>query len=199
MISTKLSTPPIILASGSKYRQTLLQKLAIDFETASPSIDESPKSQEPPAQLAVRLGQQKAQALKSRYPKHLIIGSDQVAYFDGCYLEKPGTRDRAIRQLHSVSGRQVEFFTSICVLNSTTGEYLSDLDTTTVLFKPLTSAQIESYLDRDEPYDCAGSFKAESLGIALFEKINSEDPNALIGLPLIKLIKLLAHFNVNIL
>ncbi|MCX7087890.1 MAG: Maf family protein [Methylococcales bacterium] len=189
-----MSANPLILASSSPYRQELLHKLKIDFIAESPAVNEERLAQEKPEQLAVRLGIAKAHALQNRYPEHLIIGSDQVAVLQDRLLSKPGDRDTAIRQLQLASGHCVEFFTSVCVLNSNTGQYLTDLDITYVYFKPLTLSQIERYIDLDTPFDCAGSFKAESLGVALFEKVLSEDSNALIGLPLIKLCGLLEKF-----
>lgn len=194
-----MSNPPLILASGSSYRRALLSKLAIDFIADTPDIDESKQNHESPDQLALRLSIQKAQALQTKYPQHLIIGSDQVAFRERQQLIKPGNRIQAIQQLQLAMGQTVKFFTGVCVLNSKTGEYLYDLDITTAYFKKLTTAQIERYIDLDAPFDCAGSFKAESLGIALFEKIQSDDPNALIGLPLIKLIALLEQFKFKIL
>ncbi|NOT84523.1 MAG: septum formation inhibitor Maf [Methylococcaceae bacterium] len=189
----------LVLASSSPYRLALLKTLKVDFIADSPEVNEAPLSAEMPAQLATRLGIAKAHALQHRYPQHLIIGSDQVAALHNQFLSKPGDRDTAIRQLQLASGHCVEFFTSVCVLNTNTGDYLTDMDTTRVYFKALTLTQIERYIDLDTPFDCAGSFKAESLGIALFEKIVSEDHNALIGLPLIKLCALLEKLQFNIL
>ena len=187
-------TPPLVLASSSPYRRALLNKLHIDYIAAAPAIEESPLPNETPKQLALRLGIQKAQALKSKYPNHLIIGSDQVAAYDNQLLGKPGNRINAVQQLQAMSGRTVVFYTSIAVYHSATDTSVSDCDKTTVYFKTLSNGQIERYVDLDRPFDCAGSFKAENLGIALFDKIESEDPNALIGLPLIKLIALLEYF-----
>lgn len=196
-----MTTPklPLVLASSSLYRQTLLHKLTSHFITASPAIDETPLPQEAPEALAMRLSIAKASALKTPYAQHLIIGSDQVAALHQQFLSKPGNRHKAIQQLQAASGQCVEFFTGLCVLNTDTGQYLTDLDITRVHFKTLTLAQIERYIDRDQPFDCAGSFKAESLGIALFEKIDGSDPNALIGLPLMKLIRLLDQFHYPVL
>lgn len=190
---------PLVLASSSPYRQALLQKLTPHFIAASPAVDETSLPQEAPETLAMRLSIAKASALKIPYAQHLIIGSDQVAALHQQFLSKPGNRHTAIQQLQAASGQCVEFFTGVCVLNSNTGKYLTDLDITRVYFKTLTLAQIERYVDRDQPFDCAGSFKAESLGIALFEKIDANDPNALIGLPLMKLIRLLGQFHYPVL
>lgn len=193
-----MTTIHLVLASTSAYRQLLLRKLKVDFITASPDTDETPLPQELPAALALRLSIAKAKALRDQYPHHLIIGADQVAALQQQFLSKPGSREIAIQQLQAASGQCVEFYTGICVLNTNTGEYLTDLDTTRVYFKPLTTSQIERYVDLDTPFDCAGSFRVESLGIALFEKIACEDQNALIGLPLLKLINLLAQFQFKI-
>jgi septum formation protein len=192
-------TSDLVLASSSRYRREILAKLGIPFVTATPEIDEAVKPTEKPDQLALRLARQKAQALAQRFPRHLIIGSDQVAMLDGQQLTKPGDRDRAIAQLRAASGRAVEFFTAVCVLDSATGTTRADLDKTVVRFRPLTDAMIEAYVDRDRPFDCAGGFKSESLGVVLFETIETEDPNALVGLPLLRLIRLLEGFGVDVL
>lgn len=193
------SLPPLVLASGSRYRRELLAKLGLPFETASPDIDETPKPGEAPAALAMRLAQEKAGALVQRFPQHLIIGSDQVATLDEAQLTKPGDRAGAIRQLRSASGRAVTFLTAVCVLDARTGRSCADLDRTVVRFRPLTDAVIEAYVDRDRPFDCAGGFKSEGLGIALLDAMETEDPNALVGLPLIRLIRLLEKFDVAVL
>lgn len=189
----------IVLASSSKYRRQLLEKLGIDFLSCSSDIDESPQTGESPEALVNRLSIAKAEEVGKTHPNHLIIGSDQVAVLDQDILGKPGGRDAAMQQLAKQSGRAVQFYTGICVLNSATGQRLSDLDVCSVHFKTLEPSQIQTYIDRDQPFDCAGSFKSEGLGIALFNKIVGEDPNALVGLPLIKLVALLQKFGVNIL
>lgn len=176
-----------------------MKKLHLNFKAFSPEVDEGPLANEAPEALAVRLGKLKAQALCEQYPDHLIIGSDQVAVINGKQLHKPGNRPKAIEQLQAASGNTVTFFTSVCIINSSTMHYMTDLDVCTVFFKTLTRRQIEHYVDLEAPYDCAGSFKSESLGIALFEKIQGDDPNALTGLPLIKLISLLEKFGVCVL
>lgn len=176
-----------------------MKKLHLNFKAFSPEVDEGPLANEAPEALAVRLGKLKAQALCEQYPDHLIIGSDQVAVINGKQLHKPGNRTKAIEQLQAASGNTVTFFTSVCIINSSTMHYMTDLDVCTVFFKTLTRRQIEHYVDLEAPYDCAGSFKSESLGIALFEKIQGDDPNALTGLPLIKLISLLEKFGVCVL
>jgi len=191
-----MKTYNLVLASGSNYRQALLKKLHLDFTVAIPNIDESPLANETPMEQALRLSKLKAYALMEKFPDHLIIGSDQVAMLNGSQLNKPGNRDNAIAQLKAASGNKVSFYTGVCVADSKTRQCLTDLDVCTVFFKTLTLEQIEHYVDLDQPYDCAGGFKSESLGIALFEKIQGDDPNALIGLPVIKLIDLLAQFDV---
>lgn len=183
--------PPLILASSSRYRAELLKKLQLDFITCSRGVDETPHPQEPADALAQRLSISKAQAVAPAYPDHLIIGSDQVAVCNDVLLGKPGNRANAFRQLKAQSSQKVTFYTGLCVLNSRTGQTWTDLDVCHVYFRELSESQIEHYLDVDQPFDCAGSFKSEGYGISLFSKIEGEDPNALIGLPLIKLIGLL--------
>ena len=194
-----MQTNNLVLASSSPYRKHLLQKLFLDFITASPEIDESRHADEAPAQMAIRLGKEKASALQTAYPKHFIIASDQVAMLDQAQLEKPGNKDNAFKQLQLCSAKAVKFYTSVCILDSSTGEIKSALDICTVYFKKLTEQQIINYIDLEQPYHCAGSFKSEGLGIALFERIEGDDPNALVGLPLIKLISLLEAFNIDVL
>jgi len=189
---------PIVLASGSAYRAEVLRKLRVDFQVCSSHIDETPLPGESAENLVQRLSLSKAQAISTRYPNHLIIGSDQLAVCGGQFLNKPGDKPRAIQQLKTQAGRAVKFYTGICVLNSASRHYLDDIDICTTHFKALSDSQIERYLDLEQPYDCAGSFKSEGLGIALFSKITGDDPNALIGLPLIKLIDLLKQFSVEV-
>ena len=188
----------LVLASGSLYRQSLLKNLRVGFISASPDIDESAIDGESPTQLALRLSSEKANSLTQKYPDHLIIGSDQVAILNNKQLTKPGNRENCITQLKSVSGNKVLFYTGVCVLNSRTGQCITDIDLCVVYFRALTTEQIERYVDMDNPFDCAGGFKSESLGIALIERIKGEDPNALIGLPLIKLIEILGQFNFEV-
>lgn len=189
----------LVLASSSVYRKALLEKLHLSFTCASPDIDESEKKGEPPRQMALRLAEKKANALTAGYPHHLIIASDQVAILGQTQLKKTGTHSNAIEQLQLCSGQSVKFYTSVCVLNSANGELKSALDTCTVHFKKLNKQQILKYIELEHPLDCAGSFKSVGLGIALFERIQGDDPNALIGLPLIKLISLLEAFNISVL
>jgi MAF protein len=195
-----MSSPlPLVLASGSTYRKALFDKLGLSYQTASPDIDETPEPGEPPEAQAVRLATGKARALAERFPRHLIIGSDQVAVTDGQRLGKPGNRDNAMAQLRASSGQAVAFHTALCVLDSQDGQARTDIDHTVVHFRALSDREIERYVDRERPLDCAGSFKSEGLGIALFERIETEDPNALIGLPLIRLVRLLETFGVEVL
>jgi len=189
----------IVLASSSKYRRQLLEKLGLDFISCSSDVDETPQCGESVPALVTRLSIAKAEKVAQTYADHWVIGSDQLAVLDQEVLGKPGGRDAAITQLGRQSGRTVAFYTGLCVLNSATGQYLTDLDICEVHFKTLTPAQIVAYVDRDRPFDCAGSFKSEGLGISLFSKIVGDDPNALIGLPLIKLVTLLEKFGVHVL
>lgn len=181
----------LVLASSSPYRRQLLERLELAFEHSAPNIDERPKPDENPAQTAERLAINKARALASRYPEHLIIGSDQTAVCDNRLYGKPGNAETAITQLTSLSGNTAVFHTGVCVLNSATNTVLSAVVSTTVVFRPLEPGTINHYIEREKPFDCAGSFKAEGLGIALFDAIHSDDPTALTGLPLIRLRQLL--------
>lgn len=175
--------PPLVLASTSPYRRELLSRLRLPFETARPEVDETPRGAEAPEDLAVRLATAKAVAVAARHPGAWVIGSDQVATFDGHVLGKPGDRSRAIAQLRSMSGRDVAFFTGVAlVCDDTTFQHL---DTTRVRVRRLGGDEIARYVDAERPFDCAGSFKSEGLGIALFDAIETRDPTALIGLPLI--------------
>lgn len=191
----------LILASGSPYRKALLNKLRLPFHCHSPNIDESPQSGEQPNQLAKRLSITKAASVATSYTANqaLIISSDQVASLNGQCLGKPGNLQNAQQQLKASSGNKVTFYTGLCVWNSITGEYLYDCSKTVVYFRELSSLTINNYLKIDQPFDCAGSFKYESLGIVLFRKIEADDPNSLIGLPLIKLVNMLEKIGVTIL
>jgi MAF protein len=188
----------IVLASSSTYRSQILGKLPLTFTSCSGSVDETPYPNELPRDLAVRLSITKAHAVAKQYPNHLIIGSDQVAACGDILLGKPGNRANALQQLMVQSGKKASFYTGICVLDSRRGIFKTDLDICHVYFKNLTEDQLNRYLDREQPYECAGSFKSEGFGIALFSKIEGDDPNALVGLPLIKLIELLNQFGVAI-
>ena len=189
--------PEIVLASSSPYRRQLLERLGLPFQCQSPDVDESPRAEESPRELALRLAHTKARALAEVFPNHLIIGSDQVAECNGATLNKPGTFEAAQRQLRQQSGNVVAFHTGLCLFNSQTGEQQLDSVTTKVHFRELTDTEIERYLHREQPYDCAGSFKMEQLGISLFEKVESTDPTALVGLPLIRLCGMLRQDGVT--
>jgi len=181
----------LILASTSRYRKDLLSRLGLAFETAAPEVDETPLDSEQPTDTARRLALAKAQAVRSRFPGALIIGSDQVAVCDGVRLDKPLTHEVAVQQLRHVSGRSVIFHSAVALLNASSGRIQWRLAPTTVKFRRLNDAEIERYLRREPAYDCAGSAKAEGLGISLVESIESGDPTALIGLPLIALSSML--------
>lgn len=191
--------PPIVLASGSTYRRQLLQRLQLPFEWSAPDVDETPAPGEPPAALAERLARAKAAALAQRFPSHLIIGSDQVASLDGAPLGKPGDFATAMRQLRACSGRRVDFLTGLSLLDSATGLQQGCVERFSVVFRPLAERQIARYLEREQPFDCAGSFKVEGLGIALFERLEGDDPNTLVGLPLIRLVDMLRNAGVDVL
>jgi septum formation protein len=189
----------IVLASTSPFRRDLLSRLDLAFETADPATDESPLAGETPEASALRLSEAKARAVAARYPDALIIGSDQVAVLDGEIFGKPGSHERAVRQLQTLRGRCVNFFTGLCLLDARTGKAQLRGVPTRVTFRDLNDAEIESYLHRERPYNCAGAAKSEGLGIALIEKMEGDDPNALIGLPLIALCDLLRIENINVL
>lgn len=185
-----MSQPPLFLASTSPYRRDLLSRLSIPFTTAAPLTDESAQSGELPARLAARLAVEKARAVAISNPGAVVIGSDQVAELDGTALGKPGDHETARRQLRASAGRVLLFHTAVHVI-AADGRAFSAIDLTRVHFRALTDTEIENYLRREKPYDCAGSFKAEGLGITLFDAIDSQDPTALVGLPLIATARLL--------
>ncbi|WP_036189317.1 Maf family protein [Marinimicrobium agarilyticum] len=190
--------PKLLLASSSPYRRQLLERLGLPFTATSPEVDESPQVGEAPATLACRLAESKARALAPQSPQALlIIGSDQVASLDGHPLGKPGDHTRATEQLRAASGRMVTFYTGLCLYDARTGQQQSRCETFKVHFRALSDAQIESYLKKERPYDCAGAFKMEGLGIRLFKRLEGEDPNTLIGLPLIALTDLLLSAGVD--
>lgn len=188
---------PLVLASSSPTRRIVLEKLRIAFEVANPAIDESPMPEERPKQLVRRLAREKARAVANRYPRHLIIGCDQVAVTDGTVVGKPRDRNDAIRQLRQASGKSVALHTGLVLLNSRSGAEQIDVIDYRVEFRALSDAMIERYIDLDEPYDCGGSLRSEGLGIALLSKFDGDDPNALLGLPLIRLIDMLANEGVH--
>lgn len=188
---------PIILASTSPYRRALLEKTGIQFNVAAPQVDETALANETPEQLVERLAIQKAKALHSQFPQHLLIGSDQVAVVDGQVLGKPGTSERAIAQLQQMRGKTVIFLTGLAVYRSTDKALQHTVERYAVHFRDLTDAEIKGYVALEQPLNCAGSFKSEALGITLFDGLEGRDPNSLIGLPLITLLKMLRAWGVN--
>lgn len=190
--------PNLVLASTSPFRKQLLEKLQLEFSTDSPEIDESRHENESPEQLVARLAEQKAMAVAERHPDSLIIGSDQVAVNDGQILGKPGSHEKAIAQLKAASGKRLTFLTGLCLYNSATGDSQVEVVPFGVVFRELNASQIENYLKAEQPYNCAGSFKSEAMGIALFERLEGEDPNTLIGLPLIRLVRMLEAEGVHV-
>lgn len=189
---------PLVLGSTSPFRYELLKKLALDFKTAAPDIDETRLPGETPESLVQRLALEKARAVVQYYPQALIIGSDQVACIDDEILGKPGSRENAIMQLQKASGRMVTFQTGLCLLNSASGRHQVLTEPYRVHFRTLSQAQIERYVDHEKPLNCAGSFKSEGMGICLFQRLEGDDPNTLIGLPLIRLIKMLEQEGVQV-
>jgi septum formation protein len=187
------------LASTSPYRRELLGRLGLPFVVANPDTDETALPGETPTAMALRLSEAKARAVAKQYPGALIIGSDQVAEMDGRIFGKPGTHDKAVEQLRALSGKTVNFFTGLCVLNAATGQAELCGVPTLVGFRELGDTEIETYLRREPAYNCAGSAKSEGLGIALLTRIHGDDPNALVGLPLIALCELLRKHGMNVL
>jgi len=181
----------LILGSSSPYRKALLEKLGLPFECFSPDIDESHTPGESPVQLVERLAINKARETAKTYSEALIIGSDQVAVLDGKIIGKPSNHGAAVEQLREASGREVKLYTGLCLYNADTGTIQQSVESYTVEFRELSEQQIESYLKKDQPYNCAGSLKSETLGIAMLSKLEGEDPNTLIGLPLIRLVDML--------
>ena len=189
----------LILASSSTYRRELLHKLQIPFSAISPKVDETPLDGEKPHQTALRLAQEKAKKIGAEHPHALVIGCDQVATLDGEQIGKPGNHKNATEQLKKMRGREVTFYSALCLFNAATGNMQAENVVYLVRFRQLTDEQIENYLNKEQPYHCAGSAKSEGLGIALIERMLGEDPNALIGLPLIKLVKMLQNENIDVL
>lgn len=188
----------LILASTSPYRKTLLEKLKIPFICSSPNVDERPQNGEQARQLVERLARSKAQAVGTGIPNAYIIGSDQVASLDGKILGKPGNYDRAFEQLKAASGRAVTFHTGLCLFDTSSNTCHSAVEDFVVSFKSLSDKQIVSYLQAEQPYDCAGSFKSEGLGIMLFSALDGRDPNTLVGLPLIRLTELFTELGIDL-
>jgi septum formation protein len=183
--------PPLILGSSSRYRRELLERLRLPFEVVAPQVDETPQPGEAPAALALRLALAKARAVALQHPRAVVIGSDQVADLDGLPIGKPGNHERATAQLRQLSGRRAVFQTAVAVVRADIAFEQVLLAPVTVQFRELSDAEIERYLRLEEPYDCAGSAKCETLGIALLASIDSDDPTALVGLPLIRTCALL--------
>jgi septum formation protein len=194
-----LNSQPLVLASTSIYRSELLSTLQIPFQTAAPDVDESQLPGENAEQTSLRLAQLKAQVVAQRFPNALIIGSDQVALLEGQQIGKPLNHDNAVRQLGAMRGKTVTFYTALSLLNAANGEMQTDVAITNVSFRNLSDDEIERYLKKEQPYHCAGSAKSEGLGIALISRIQGDDPNALIGLPLILLVGMLQKQGVRIL
>ena len=183
----------LLLASTSKYRKALLERLGLAFEMASPDVDEQALAGEAPADTALRLSVLKARSVKDRFQDALIIGSDQVAALGAERLDKPGSHDNAVRQLRALSGRTADFHTAVALLDARDGRMQSQVVACRVTFRTLDDARIEAYLRREQPYDCAASAKAEGLGIALIARMQTDDPTSLIGLPLIALSAMLEN------
>ncbi len=198
LASENRTTPPLILASGSRYRAELLRRIGLSFSQASPNIDETPRADEAPQLLAERLATEKALAIAAEHPGSLVIGSDQVASIEGEILGKPGSAERARAQLQRCSGKSVTFYTGLSLAGPFPEQTVSLTDTFTVHFRILSDEQISRYIDKELPLDCAGSFKMEGLGISLFKKLDGNDPNTLIGLPLIELVTLLNQRGIEI-
>jgi len=192
-----MTSPRLVLASTSPFRRELLARLGLTFATAAPDVDETRRPGEDPVALVRRLAEAKARAVAGTFPDALIIGSDQVACIGDAVLGKPGTRERAIEQLARAAGQAVVFQTGLCLYDAAAGRARVACEPFRVRFRPLSRAQIEGYVDREKPLNCAGSFKSEGLGVALFESMEGADPSALIGLPLIRLVALLAEAGVD--
>ena len=194
-----LPHPRLVLGSTSPYRRDLLQRLRLPFDTDAPRVDETPRVGETPAALALRLALEKAQEVASRHPGAVVIGADQVADLAGQAVGKPGSHDRAVAQLQALRGRRVVFYSAVAVVRADTGFARALLAPVTVQFRALDDAEIERYLRLEQPYDCAGSAKCETLGIALLDMIESDDPTALVGLPLIRTCALLRQAGIDVL
>lgn len=200
MTAFTTSHPPrLILASTSPYRKELLSRLNLHFEVCNPRTDETSLPGEAPEALALRLAEAKARAVSAAYPGALIIGSDQVAVSNGIIYGKPGNHENAVRQLQALSGQTVNFFTALCLLDTRDNSVQLEGVPTLVTFRQLSDTEIENYLRKEQPYQCAGAAKSEGLGVALLESMTGDDPTALIGLPLIALCKQLRNAGVNIL
>jgi septum formation protein len=189
---------PLVLASTSRFRRQLLARLGLEFRAVAPHTDESQRPGESPERLCLRLAEEKGRSVASAYPNALIIGSDQVAVLSGQVMGKPISHAAAVDQLRQASGRTMTFWTGLCLLNSGADRIQREVIPYRVLFRSLTSEQIERYLERDQPYQCAGAIRSEALGIALIERMEGADPTALVGLPLIALVTMLQREGVSI-
>ena len=188
----------LVLASTSPFRKSVLEKLGLPFDCHAPEVDETPRPDETPAQLVERLSIAKALAVAAHFKQGLVIGSDQVAVIDNSILGKPGNHENAVAQLERASGKTVTFLTGLALVNAESGSIQAEVLPFKVIFRQLTHPQIVNYLNAEQPYNCAGSFKSEGLGIALFERLEGDDPNTLIGLPLIRLIRMLEKEGVTV-
>ncbi|GAM73320.1 maf/yceF/yhdE family protein [Vibrio ishigakensis] len=198
-LSSDMTDYQLVLASTSPFRAEILKKLQLPFLTLSPDFDETPLKDETPQELVIRLAEGKARSCHLPEGNHLVIGSDQVCVVDGKILGKPHTREKAIAQLKAQSGKSICFYTGLALFDSSTGATETKLDTFVVHFRDLTDTQIAAYVDKEQPLNCAGSFKSEGLGIALFSRLEGKDPNTLIGLPLIDLVGMLESKGVAVL
>lgn len=188
----------LILASSSPYRRELLERLKLPFEVMPPEVDETPRAGEGPAILVERLALEKARTIAARERDALVIGSDQVAVYNGAIVGKPHSHERAVAQLRAASGRSVTLYTGLALVNAASGRVQCEVIPFGVVFRTLSDEQIENYLRKEQPYACAGSVKSEGLGIALLERFEGEDPNTLIGLPLIRLVRMLEQEGVRL-
>ncbi len=188
----------LVLASTSPFRRELLQKLELPFETAAPRIDESRLPGEPPVELVQRLAREKARAVAADFPGALVIGSDQAACLDEQVLGKPGSEEKAVAQLLAMSGKRITFHTGLCLWNSASGRFQLACEDYHVHFRELDEVQVRRYVEKEQPLDCAGSFKSEGYGITLFRRLEGDDPNSLIGLPLIRLVEMLGREGVTL-
>lgn len=196
---TSMHTLKIILASSSPYRRELLTRLKLSFEVIIPEVDETPEAGENPQDLVLRLAVLKARTVAAQQPDALVIGSDQVAVYNNMVVGKPNDHEQAVQQLRQASGKQITLYTGLALINSDSGQTQTAVVPYSVHFRRLSNSQIENYLLREQPYQCTGSVKSEGLGIALLDRFEGEDPNALIGLPLIRLVRMLENEGVKIL
>jgi len=197
-MTASAATPPLVLGSTSPFRRALLEKLGLPFSCAAPEVDETRHADESATALVTRLAEAKARAVAASHPRALVIGSDQVACLDDAVLGKPGDRPHAIAQLTACAGRVVTFHTGLCLYNAASDRAQVLCEPFRVHFRPLDPAQIARYVDAEQPFNCAGSFKSEGLGITLFARLEGDDPNALIGLPLIRLVQLLGNEGITL-